>query len=123
MKVIKWMTQQKKIAKILYPYKPLSTSYKLWKKYYSGASGLLSIIINSKSKFSVYKFVNSLELFGIGYSWGGFESLAIYNDPVEMGNRLFFKLEKNQHLIRIHIGLEDPKDLINDLKKSLKFVK
>ena len=122
-KVIKWMTQQKKIAKILYPYKPSSTSYKLWKKFYSGASGLLGIIINSKSKSSVYKFVNSLELFGIGYSWGGFESLAIYNDPVEMGNRQFFKLETNQHLIRIHIGLEDPNDLINDLKRSLKFVK
>ena len=122
-KVIKWMTQQKKITKILYPYKPSSTSYKLWKKYYCGASGLLSIIINSKSKSSVYKFINSLELFGIGYSWGGFESLAVYNDQVEMGNRQFFKLEKNQHLIRIHIGLEDPKDLINDLKKSLKFVK
>ena len=122
-KVIKWMTQQKKIAKILYPYKPSSTSYKLWKKYYSGASGLLSIIINSKSKSLVYKFINSLELFGIGYSWGGFESLAVYNDAVEMGVRRFFKLEKNQHLIRIHIGLEDPKDLINDLKKSLKFVK
>lgn len=123
MKVIKWMAQQKKIAKILYPYKPSSTSYKLWKKYYSGASGLLSIIINSKSKSSVYKFVNSLELFGIGYSWGGFESLAVYNDQVEMGNRQFFKLEKNQHLIRIHIGLEDSSDLINDLKRSLKFVK
>ena len=123
MKVIKWMTQQKKIAKILYPYKPSSTSYKLWKKYYSGASGLLGIIINSKSKSSVYKFINSLELFGIGYSWGGFESLLVYNDSVEMGNRQFFKLEKNQHLIRIHIGLEDPNDLINDLKKSLKFVK
>ena len=122
-KVIKWMTQQKKIAKILYPYKPSSTSYKLWKKYYSGASGLLSIIINSKSKSSVYKFINSLELFGIGYSWGGFESLAVYNDSVEMGNRQFFKLEKNQHLIRIHIGLEDPNDLISDLKRSLKFVK
>ena len=122
-KVIKWMAQQKKIAKILYPYKPSSTSYKLWKKYYSGASGLLGIIINSKSKSSVYKFVNSLELFGIGYSWGGFESLAIYNDPVEMGNRQFFKLEKNQHLIRIHIGLEEPNDLISDLKRSLKFVK
>ncbi|MDC0059642.1 PLP-dependent aspartate aminotransferase family protein [Pelagibacteraceae bacterium] len=122
MKVIKWMTQQKKIAKILYPHKP-SSSYKLWKKYYSGASGLLSIIVNSKSKSSVYKFINSLELFGIGYSWGGFESLAVYNDPVEMGDRRFFKLEKNQHLIRIHIGLEDPNDLINDLKRSLKFVK
>ena len=123
MKVIKWMVKQKKIAKILYPYKSSSASYKLWKKYYSGASGLLGIIIKSKSKSSVYKFVNSLELFGIGYSWGGFESLAVYNDPVEMGDRKFFKLEKNHHLIRLHIGLEDTNDLINDLKKSLRFVK
>jgi len=123
MKVIKWMSQQKKIEKILYPYKPSSISYKLWKKYYSGASGLLGIIINGKSKFSVYKFINSLELFGIGYSWGGFESLLVYNDSAEMGNRQFFKLEKNQHLIRVHIGLEDPNDLISDLKRSLKFVK
>ena len=121
--VIKWLHKQKKIAKILYPYKTSSTDYKLWKKYYSGASGLLGIVIKSKTKNSVYTFMNSLELFGIGYSWGGYSSLAVYNDPVEMGNRLFFKLEKNHHLIRLHIGLEDPKDLINDLKKSLKFVK
>ena len=122
MKVIKWLSKQKKIKKILYPYKPSSNSYKLWKKYYSGASGLLGIIIKSKKKSSVYRFVNSLELFGIGYSWGGFESLAVYNDPVEMGNRQFFKLEKNHHLIRLHIGLEDTNDLINDLKRSLRLV-
>jgi len=122
--IIKWLDQQKKIVKILYPYKTSSTNYKLWKKYYSGASGLLGIVIKSKSKSSVYKFVNSLELFGIGYSWGGFESLAVYNDHIiEMGKRLFFKLEKNHHLIRLHIGLEDPKDLINDLRRSLRFVK
>ena len=53
-----------------------------------------------------------LELFGIGYSWGGFESLAVYTDPVELGTRRYFKLEKNEHLVRLHIGLEDPKDLI-----------
>ena len=121
--VIKWLHKQKKIAKILYPYKTSSTDYKLWKKYYSGASGLLGIVIKSKTKNSVYTFMNSLELFGIGYSWGGYSSLAVYNDPVEMGIRLFFKLEKNHHLIRMHIGLEDPKDLINDLKKSLRLIK
>ena len=107
----------------LYPYKTSSREFKLLKKYYSGASGLLSLIIKSKSKNSVYKFVNNLELFGIGYSWGGFESLAVYTDPVELGTRRYFKLEKNEHLVRLHIGLEDPKDLINDLKRSLKFIK
>ncbi len=122
-KVINFLKNQKKISKILYPYKTASKEFKLWKKYYSGASGLLSLIIKSKSKNSVYKFVDSLELFGIGYSWGGFESLIVYTDPVELGTRRFFKFEKNEHLVRLHIGLEDPKDLINDLRSSLKFIK
>ena len=122
-KVIRWLSKQKKISEILYPYKTSSKNYKLWKKYYSGASGLLGIIIESKNKSSVYKFVNSLKLFGIGYSWGGYSSLAVYNDPVEMGDRQFFKLKKNNHLIRLHIGLEDTNDLISDLKNALKKVK
>ena len=122
-KVINFLKTQSKISKILYPYKTSSKEFKLWKKYYSGASGLLSLIIKSKSKNSVYKFVNSLELFGIGYSWGGFESLAVYTDPVELGTRRYFKFEKNEHLVRLHIGLEDPKDLIDDLRNSLKFIK
>jgi len=63
--------------------------------------------------------VNSLELFGIGYSWGGFESLAIFQDISRQYNRF----KKDEHIIRIHIGLEDPKDLIADLKRSLKHIK
>ena len=122
-KVINFLKTQKKVSKILYPYKTSSKEFKLWKKYYSGASGLVSLIIKSNNKNSVYKFVNTLELFGIGYSWGGFESLAVYTDPVELGNRRYFKLEKNEHLVRLHIGLEDSKDLINDIKSSLKFIK
>jgi len=123
MEIIKWMSKQKKIVKILYPYKTSSKEYKLWKKYYSGASGLLGVIVKSKSRSSVYKFINSLELFGIGYSWGGYSSLAVYNHETEMGKRRYFKLDKNQHLIRLHIGLEDPKDIINDLNRSMKFIK
>ena len=122
-KIINFLKTHKKISKILYPYKTSSKEYKLWKKYYSGASGLLSLIIKSNNKNSVYKFVNKLELFGIGYSWGGFESLAVYTDPVELGRRPYFKLEKNEHLVRLHIGLENPKDLINDLKSSLKYIR
>ena len=122
-KVINFLKTQKKISKILYPYKTSSKEFKLWKKYYSGASGLLSVIIKSNNKNSVYKFVNSLELFGIGYSWGGFESLVVYTDPIELGNRRYFKFEKNEHLVRLHIGLEDPEDLIDDLRSSLKYIK
>ena len=122
-KVANWLLRKPKIIKVLYPHKSSLKSYKLWKKYYSGSSGLLGIIIKSKNKSSVIKFINSLELFGIGYSWGGFESLVMYNGPEEMGKRFFFKLKKNEHLVRLHIGLEDIKDIIQDLKKSLRHIK
>ena len=125
--VISFLKRQKKIKEILYPHKPSSKNYKFWKKYYSGATGLLSIVIKSKNKSSVMKFVNSLDLFGIGYSWGGFESLAILQ---ELGKeteytkgRQYLKFNKDEHIVRLHIGLEDPKDLILDLKKSLRHVK
>ena len=126
-KVINFLKRQKKIKEILYPYKPSSKNYKLWKKYYSGATGLLSIVIKSKKKSSVIKFVNSLELFGIGYSWGGFESLALLQDLKKQTEytkgRHFFRFDKDDHIVRLHIGLEDPKDLIYDLKQSLKYIK
>ena len=112
-----------KNIKILYPHKKDSFNFRMWKKYYSGASGLMGLKIKSKNKSSVIKFVNSLKLFGYGYSWGGFESLALYQDKREQGNRQYLKLEKDEHLVRLHIGLEDPKDLIDDLKKSLKLIK
>ena len=83
----------------------------------------MGLKIKAKNKNSINKFVNSLKLFGYGYSWGGFESLALHQDIREQGNRKFLKLEKNEHLVRLHIGLEDPKDLIEDLKRSLKFIR
>ena len=95
----------------------------MWKKYYSGASGLMGLRIKAKKKSSIVKFVNSLKLFGYGYSWGGFESLALHQDLRERGDRKFLKLEKDEHLVRLHIGLEDPKDLISDLKRSLRHIK
>ena len=121
-KISEFLSKYKKI-KLLYPYKKDSINFRMWKKYYSGASGLMGLKIKSKNKSSVIKFVNSLKLFGYGYSWGGFESLALYQDKREQGNRTYLKLANDEHLVRLHIGLEDPKDLIEDLKKSLKFIK
>ncbi len=127
--VINFLKKQKKVKEILYPYNPSSKNYKLWKKYYSGATGLLSIVIKSRKKSSVIKFVNKLELFGIGYSWGGFESLAILQElrsrkkDEYLKGRNYFRFNKDEHIVRLHIGLEDPKDLINDLKHSLRYVK
>ena len=127
--IINFLKKQKKIKEILYPHNPSSKNYKLWKKYYSGATGLLSIVIKSKKKSSVIAFVNSLELFGIGYSWGGFESLAILQEIKStkkdeyLKGRQFYRFKKDEYIVRLHIGLEDPKDLINDLKKNLKKIK
>jgi cystathionine beta-lyase len=122
MKVAEFLSKFKNI-KLLYPYKKNSLNFRMWKKYYSGASGLMGLRIKAKSKQSVIKFVNNLKLFGHGYSWGGFESLALHQELREQGNRSYLKLEKNEHLVRLHIGLEDPSDLIADIKQSLKHIK
>ncbi len=121
-KVAEFLSKFKNI-KLLYPYKKNSYNFRMWKKYYSGASGLMGLKIKCKNINSVRKFVNSLKLFGYGYSWGGFESLALHQEYRETGNRKFLNLAKNEHLVRLHIGLEDPKDLIADLKKATKFIK
>jgi len=121
-KVAEFLSKFKNI-KLLYPYKKNSYNFRMWKKYYSGASGLMGLRIKAKSEKAVVKFVNNLKLFGHGYSWGGFESLALHQNVREQGNRSYLKLEKNEHLVRLHIGLEDPSDLIADIKQSLKHLK
>ena len=120
--IAKFLSTKKNIE-VLYPLKKNSKNYKLWNKYYSGSSGLMGIKITAKNKKSVDKFVNSLKLFGHGYSWGGYESLALHQQIKEQGNRKFLQLKKNEHIVRLHIGLEDPKDLIQDLRRSIKFIK
>ena len=122
MKVAAFLSKDKRI-KLLYPYRKGSENYKMWKKYYSGASGLMGLMIKARNKKSVIKFVNSLKLFGYGYSWGGFESLAIHQGKSERGNRKYLSLKKDERLVRLHIGLEDPNDLIADLKQALRYVK
>jgi len=121
-KVAEFLSKNKKF-KLLYPYKKDSHNFRMWKKYYSGASGLMGLKIKSKNTNSVRKFVNSLKLFGYGYSWGGFESLALHQEFRETGNRKYLNLAKDEHLVRLHIGLEDPSDLITDIKQALKHLK
>ena len=126
--IAKFLSTKKNIE-VLYPLKKNTKNYKLWNKYYSGSSGLMGIKITAKIKKSVDKFVNSLKLFGIGYSWGGFESLAILQELKNnkkdeyLKGRQFYRFNKDEFIVRLHIGLEDPKDLINDLKKGLKKIK
>ena len=121
-KVAAFLSKNKKI-KLLYPYKKDSLNFRMWKKYYSGASGLMGLKIKAKNINSVRKFVNSLKLFGYGYSWGGFESLALHQEFRETGKRKYMNLAKDEHLVRLHIGLEDPNDLIADIKQALRHLR
>jgi cystathionine beta-lyase len=121
-KVAAFLSKNKKI-KLLYPYKKNSYNFRMWKKYYSGASGLMGLKIKAKNVHSIRKFVNSLKLFGYGYSWGGFESLALHQEFRETGKRRYLNLAKDEHLVRLHIGLEDPNDLIVDIKQALRHLK
>ena len=121
-KVASFLSKYKNI-KLLYPYKKDSFNFRMWKKYYSGASGLMGLKIKSNNINSVRKFVNSLKLFGYGYSWGGFESLVLHQEYRETGNRKYLSLTKEEHLVRLHIGLEDPNDLIADIKQALRHLK
>ena len=121
-KVAAFLSKNRKF-KLLYPYKKDSYNFRMWKKFYSGASGLMGLKIKSKKINSVRKFVNSLKLFGYGYSWGGFESLVLHQEFRETGKRKYLNLAKDEHLVRFHIGLEDPNDLIADIKQALRHLK
>ena len=121
-KVAAFLSKNKRF-KLLYPYKKDSYNFRMWKKFYSGASGLMGLKIKSKNINSVRKFVNSLKLFGYGYSWGGFESLVLHQEFRETGKRKYLNLAKDEHLVRLHIGLEDPNDLIADIKQALRHLK
>ena len=123
MKIAKFLSKQKKVIKVYYPYKKGSSSYKMWKKYYKGSSGLLGFKIKSKNKKSVLNFINSLKIFGYGFSWGGFESLALYQAQEALGNRKFTNLKNDEHLVRMHIGLEDYNDIIRDIKQAIKKIR
>ena len=121
-KIALFLSKNKKIE-LLYPYKKNTKNFRMWKKYYTGASGLMGLKIKCKKISSVRKFVNSLKLFGYGYSWGGFESLVLHQEYRETGNRKYMNLASDEHLVRLHIGLEEPSDLIADIKQAMKHLK
>jgi len=87
----------------------------LWKRDFTGASGLFSFTFKEKySEQKIAIFMNSLEMFGLGYSWGGFKSLATARQYKRNGQYV----HQGKHLIRLNIGLENTQDLIEDLKSS-----
>ncbi|TYC50406.1 cystathionine beta-lyase [Rhodobacterales bacterium] len=119
LQVIDWLKDQPQIGNIRYPALESDPGHALWKRDFSGSSGLFSFdFIEGTSQEQQHAFLDALTLFGLGYSWGGFESLAI---PVSLdGMRTVTPLDKNRMSVRLHIGLEDPEDLVNDIAVALK---
>ncbi len=113
LQVARWLEAQPKVAKVIHPAFPTCAGHEHWARDFAGSSGLFSFVLRGGGEADRARFVEGLRHFGIGYSWGGFESLALPIDPQRV--RSVTKLEEEGPMVRLHIGLEDPEDLIQDL--------
>ncbi len=116
--VATWLLGRPEVAQVLYPALPSDPGHAIWKRDFTGASGLFGVVLQPATEAQLEAFFDNLELFGMGSSWGGYESLAIPADPSD--NRTATKWAPAGPLIRLHIGLENPLDLIADLEKGFK---
>ena len=112
-----WLAEQPEIAQVLHPALPGAPGYALWQRDYAGAAGVFAVVMRPGADPAVAAFLDSLKQFGLGFSWGGFESLALNGDP-QLDVRAF-KRDYGGPVIRLNIGLEDPGDLIADLGRGL----
>lgn len=115
--VAEWLSAQPAVHRVLYPALPDAPGHEVWQRTFSGASSLFSITFKGDVGPQVDAFVDGLTLFGIGASWGGYESLALVQPLPRM--RTATAWPADEHVVRLHIGLEDPEDLIEDLGRSL----
>ena len=115
LKVAQWLKAQPQVARVLHPALPDCPGHAHWRRDYKGATGLFSIVLAGGDEAARARMIDGLELFGIGYSWGGYESLAVPTDQV----RTATNREWEGPLVRLHVGLEDADDLIADLAAGL----
>lgn len=114
--VAEFLQQQPQVARVFYPALPTDPGHALWKRDFSGASGLVSFEFRHATPAEANAFVDALTLFGIGASWGGYESLALAAQPERL--REHRQWTGDAPVVRLHIGLEDPQDLIADLSQA-----
>ncbi len=110
-KVAEWLRSRSEVETVLYPALSNAPGHEIWKRDFTGASGLFSIILKPASTQAVARMLDGMELFAMGYSWGGFESLIVPFKP----HRTATLWTSDNPALRLHIGLEDPEDLIGDL--------
>jgi cystathionine beta-lyase len=117
LEVARWLERQPQVARVLYPALPSDPDHELWRTQFSGAPGLFSVELQACDATAYARFIESLELFGLGASWGGFESLVL--PAVPHARRGLDPQPDGGRLVRLHVGLEDPADLIADLEQGL----
>jgi cystathionine beta-lyase len=112
-----WLLDRPEVVRVYHPALPGSPGHDLWRRDYTGACGLFAFALQPGSAAAVEAFLDALTLFGLGFSWGGFESLAISCDH-QLKTRTLHP-DYGGPLIRLHIGLENPDDLMADLRQAL----
>ncbi|MBL8581525.1 MAG: cystathionine beta-lyase, partial [Rhizobiaceae bacterium] len=115
LELARWLEGQPGVARVLHPALESFPSHALWKRDFSGSSGLFSIVLDGGDKEKATAFLNALSIFGLGYSWGGFESLAVM---VNIADRTLPQSYEGP-IIRLQIGLEDVADLKADIARGL----
>ncbi|KMS53717.1 cystathionine beta-lyase [Sphingobium cupriresistens] len=115
--IAQWLSAQADVARVLHPALPDCPGHALWQRDFSGSTGLFTVILNGGDDAARAALIDGLAHFGIGYSWGGFESLALPVDPARYRSTTIWNAEGPA--VRLHIGLEDPADLIADLDAGL----
>lgn len=115
--VARWLGAQPQVARLLHPAFATCPGHEHWARDYKGASGLFSFVLKGGDAAARSAMLERLEHFGLGYSWGGFESLAVPADPGR--TRTANSWQAEGPVVRLSIGLEEPDDLITDLKRSL----
>lgn len=116
-RVAEWLQARPEVKRVMYPALPSDPGHTIWKRDFRGASGLFGVVLEPVPKAAVDAMLNSLELFGMGASFGGFESLAIPMNVTR--HRAVTRWPNDGPYVRLHVGLEDPDDLIADLEHGL----
>ncbi|GJL94583.1 MAG: cystathionine beta-lyase [Hyphococcus sp.] len=112
----KWLSKRSEVDRILHPAIKGCPGHATWKRDFTGASGLFSVVLKPVPLPALKMFFNTLKLFAIGFSWGGYESLCLHTAPEK--HRTATKWDEQGHVLRFHAGLEDIGDLQNDLENA-----